>query len=162
MNTKTIKIIVFSISIIFILVLFTGVILNKYDEKLLKTQIDVTDNVSVNKDLTLKLNIAFRSIYVNYDNLLAVNKKLKNDISKLVAKRPNNVNIKKLQNIIIKQDNEIDLIQRSNSLITNSLQFIKYYHMSNPLLFTNLSQDILDMSYEIKLADYSNINIYDE
>ena len=70
MNTKRIKIIVFTISIVFIFVLFSGVLLNKYDDKILDTQVDIAHNLSLSKDLTLKLNNSFRSIYVNYDNKL--------------------------------------------------------------------------------------------
>jgi len=161
MNSKGIKIVVFVVSIIFIFVLFAGVFLNKHDDKLLDTQVDVAHNLSLSKDLTLKLNNSFRSVYVNYDNLLIANKALKNDIKKIVSHNKKNLKIKELEYIIFKQDNDIDLIKRANSLITNSLQFMKYYHVSNPLIYTEISQKLLDMSYEIKLSDYSFLNLYE-
>ena len=160
MNTKAIKFIVLTVSIAFILLLFSAIILNKHADKLLSMQVEVSQNLSLSKDVSLKLHNSFRSIYVNYDQLLATNKIFKNDIERITRKNFNYLDIKNLHTIAIAQDDHIQMIKRTNSIITNSLQFLKHYHMSNPLYFTRITQELLDLSYEIKLSDYSFLDFY--
>jgi len=160
MNTKAIKFIVLTVSIAFILLLFSAIILNKHADKLLSMQVEVSQNLSLSKDVSLKLHNSFRSIYVNYDQLLATNKIFKNDIERITRKNFNYLDIKNLHTIAIAQDDYIQMIKRTNSIITNSLQFLKHYHMSNPLYFTRITQELLDLSYEIKLSDYSFLDFY--
>ena len=166
MNSKVIKNLVFVLSLIFILSLLSGVFLNQKDDKLLDIQVDIGQNFLLSKDNTLELSKAYHSSYVNYDNLHNSNKKLLHDINSLVTKYPQQIQIQKLQAILLKQDINIDYIKRANSIITNSLYFIRTLP---PEVFKNglykkeigakklrqLSRKIIDLSYDMKLSDSS-------
>ena len=173
MTTKNIKLLVLILSTLFISTLLSSVFMNKYDEKLLDIQVAVGDTFALNKTNTLNLNNSYRSLYVNYDKLLNSNKILIKNIDDLVKQYPEQVNLKQLQTIIIKQSDNIDLIKRTNSLITNSLYFIKYKpskifsnqnsnQKKEAILLRNLSRKLVGLSYDIKQADISVLKRYDQ
>ena len=173
MTTKNIKLLVLILSTLFISTLLSSVFMNKYDEKLLDIQVAVGDTFALNKTNTLNLNNSYRSLYVNYDKLLNSNKILIKNIDDLVKQYPEQVNLKQLQTIIIKQSDNIDLIKRTNSLITNSLYFIKYKpskifsnqnsnQKKEAILLRNLSRKLVGLSYDIKQTDISVLKRYDQ
>ena len=173
MTTKNIKLLVLILSTLFISTLLSSVFMNKYDEKLLDIQVAVGDTFALNKTNTLNLNNSYRSLYVNYDKLLNSNKILIKNIDDLVKQYPEQVNLKQLQTIIIKQNDNIDLIKRTNSLITNSLYFIKYKpskifsnqnsnQKKEAILLRNLSRKLVGLSYDIKQTDISVLKRYDQ
>jgi len=172
-TTKNIKLLVLILSTLFISTLLSSVFMNKYDEKLLDIQVAVGDTFALNKTNTLNLNNSYRSLYVNYDKLLNSNKILIKNIDDLVKQYPEQVNLKQLQTIIIKQSDNIDLIKRTNSLITNSLYFIKYKpskifsnqnsnQKKEAILLRNLSRKLVGLSYDIKQTDISVLKRYDQ
>jgi len=168
---NNIKYFVLVLTIIFITTLINGVLLNKSDEKILSIQADVIYNLSLSKDVTLKLNNAYRSVYINYDNLKVSNKLLLKDIDHLVEKYPKQEKIKKLQDIVHKQNINIDLIKRANAIVSNSHSYIKQL---SPKIFANsiykneigiinlqkISREIVDITYDIKQADESDFIKY--
>ena len=166
MNSKVIKNVVFVLSLIFISSLLSGVFLNQKDDNLLDIQVDVGQNFLLSKDNTLQLSNAYRSSYVNYDNLHNSNKKLLQNINNLVTKYPQQLKIKKLQNILLQKDIHIDYIKRANSIVTNSLYFIRtlppkifesdlYKKEIGAKELRKLSRELVDFSHDIKLSDIS-------
>ena len=173
MNNKQIKIIVFILSAIFVVILSRGMIMNKYDESLMGFQVEVEQSLSLKKDTTLNLNNSYHSLYINYDKLTDSNKILLEDIDALVKKYPEQLKIKKIRDMIYKQDNNIDLIKRSNSIVSNSLYFIKqlppkmflhsiYKDELGAKSLRKVSRNLVDISYDIKLADKSIFHKYED
>ncbi len=164
MNSKQIKILVSFLSIMFISALSNSFYKNKQDEKLTNIQIEVGQNFSLSKDTTLQLNNSYRSSFANYDKLLRSNQTLLQDIQRLTIKYPKQPKIKKLKEMLFKQNLKIDLIKRANSIVANSFYYIRYLP---PKVFSNsiykneqgaielrkLSRSLVDLSYDIKLAD---------
>ena len=163
---NNIKYLVVVLAIIFIVILTNAVLLNKSDEKLLSIQADVSYNLSLSKDVTLKLNNAYRSVYINYDNLKESSKLLLNDIDDLVQKYPKQEKIKKLQDIVNKQNINIDLIKRANAIVSNSHFYIKhlppkifaksiYKKEIGAFKLRKISRELVDITYDIKQSDDS-------
>ena len=162
MNNKFIKTIVSLISIIFLILLLNNINLNNKSDYLVNFQVEVAHNRYLNKDTTLKVNNIFSSIYVNYDHLLLSNKILKNDVDKLEKKHQKNNEIKKLKKIIWERDHHIDLIKRTNSIISNSLKYINHLHFTHSNELGELTERLIDLSYEIKATNDRTIILYEK
>jgi len=171
MSSKQIKILVLVLSTIFLLSLINSFLNNKQDEKLLNTQIEISQNYLIKKDATLELNNAYRSSFINYDKLLRANQTLFQDIQRLTIKYPEQLKIKKIKEILFKQNQNVDLIKRANSIVTNSLYYITYLSSKvlSDTIYKNkqeiielrkLTRNLVNLSYNIKLADKSIFQKY--
>ena len=173
MTSKQIKTLVLFLLIIFILSLLNGLSKRKQDEKLMNIYIDISQNSSLKKDVALRLSNTYHSSFVNYDKLLRSSQVLLKDIQRLETKYPDIQNIKKLKEILFKQNENIDLIKRANSIIINSLYYIRYLptkvftntiykHEKGAIELRILLRSLEELSYGIKLADKSIFQKYEK
>ena len=161
-NNRLIKSIVSLISVIFIAILLGNFSLSKKSDTLVNFQIEIAQNQYLNKDATLKLNNIFHSVFINYDNLTKANIILKNNITILENKYKDNVDLNMIKTIIFQRDLAIDFIKRTNSIISNSLKYINHLHFNHEEELQKLSEELINLSYEIKLTNYQTIKRYEE
>ncbi|MEA3314367.1 MAG: ATP-binding protein [Campylobacterota bacterium] len=166
MNNKHIKYLVFLLSFIFILMVLYIFVLNQTNKKLFDIQVKTGQHIILSKDNSLKLSNTYHSININYDELTIVNKKLTDDIEKLIINFPKQKKFNQLKNLVYKQNDNVDLIKRSNAIVTNSLYYIRYLPLKlfikdtfinkkNSKILRKLSRKIIDLSFDIKLANKS-------
>jgi len=166
MKTINIKIFVILSSFIFVSTIVFIIIFNYQSRNLFNAQLKITENLTLIKNNELELNNSYHSINVNYDKLTLSNKKLIQNIDKLLKEYKKNSKIKNIHNLIYKQNDNIDLIKRANSIVINSLYYIKHLSIEvfiennrvkekNSLILRKLTRELIDLSFNIKLADHS-------
>ncbi len=170
MNSQVIKVVVAFLVMVFLVVATLNISYDKSDDALLKFHIEVSESLTLSKDRTLELNNAYRSNYLNYDKLTNSNRKLLDNVQKLTLHYPKNSRIKQIKNIINQQDEKIDLIKRTNSIINNSQHFIKHFRANafiniefsseNVKQFRKLSRKLVDTSNDIKMANSGVLHDY--
>ncbi|MCF6172332.1 MAG: PAS domain S-box protein, partial [Campylobacteraceae bacterium] len=169
MNISSIKLIVFILSLIFLMAMSRGWYLIKYNDKLLNNQIKITNSMLLSKNTSLQLNNTYHSIFVNYDKITQANKKNLENIKELTKTHDDIKEINNIKKIVLTQDRNIDIIKRTNSIITNSIYYIRYlsmklffsdrykYYQNDKSIFEfrKLLRKIVFLSDDIKVAGLS-------
>ena len=164
MNNNFIKGGMVFITTVFILILANTIYMNKDDKNLLSYQIEVEKINLHHKDLNLKLNNVYRSNYVNYDNLNDSIKMLRLQIKKLSMQYPKNENLQEIKKLVSMQNDSIDLIKRSNSIVNNSFNYIKFLPTKiidyDTKELKQVTSILVDLSYEIKFMNQTSLSKY--
>ena len=161
MNNNTVKTLVVIISLIFILVLINSFYLNQKADRLVNLQLEIVANKYLNKDTDLKLNNIFHATFVNYDELTKSSVILKNNIDLLETKYDDNI-FKTIKKILREKNLSMDFIKRANSIISNSVKFISHLHLHSNHSLEELSKELIELSFSIKLSDKLTLQRYEK
>ena len=160
MNIGIIKNIVYIVTILFILILSNTVYKDDISSKLLIFELKVQENHLLSKDINAELRDLLGANYVNYDNINYKYKELFKNTKKLALEYPSNDKVKKLKKLIFEQKDYIDMVKRTNSIISNSFSYIKSLSKIEDKKFRKNLEKIIDYTYGIKVSDKATLNEY--
>jgi len=167
MDSKNIKIIVSVVSVAFFALIIATIFRYKNDDNIINTQFRIQRNFMFNRENFLKVN---NSYYMNHYKL---NMKLIQNIHSLTKKQFKKLKPREIQDIIYKQKENVEIIERINSAIINSILYAKKLFFrelqeesriqsKKEVALKELLTSLIDSSYDIKQADNLMLHQFDD
>ncbi len=158
MNSKNIKIIAGLVSVVFLALVASTTLLYENDDNINNIQFRIQQNFASNKKNFLKVDNFY------YENYYKLNAKLIQDIYSLTNKKPKQLSLKEMHEIVYRQKQNRIMIEKISSAITQLSLYIKkllleelkkenYPQSKDISTLRELLMDLVDSAYDIKQTD---------
>jgi len=166
MGSKNIKIITSVIAVLFFTLIIGTIFRYKNEDNIANAQFKIQRNFILNGKNFLEVNNFY---HMNYHKL---NMKLIQNIHNLTKKQFKKLEPREIQDIIYKQKENVEVIERVNSAIINSILYAKKLFLdeleedsriqSKKSVLKELLTSLIDSSYNIKQADNLMLHQFDD